>query len=85
LLDGTGGDDDDSEDDTQAGQRSARQTAEANEKRNRRHVWVVESEKLKAIEVVTGLSDYKWTELVSGDLQEGQKLVTGIGPPEPSQ
>ena len=93
LLDGTGGDDaengdsqdGDSQDDAQAGQRSARQTAEANEKRNRRHVWVVEGELLKAVEVVTGLSDYKWTELVSGDLQEGQKLVTGIGPPKSSK
>ena len=89
LLDGTGGDDDaeggNSQDDAEAGQRSARQTAEANEKRNRRHVWVVEGELLKAVEVVTGLSDYKWTELVSGDLREGQKLVTGIGPRKSSK
>lgn len=84
LLDGTGGDDD-SEDDAEVGRRSAKQTAEANEKRNRRHVWVVDGEKLKAIEIVTGLSDYKWTEVVSGDLKEGQKLVTGIGPPKSSQ
>jgi hypothetical protein len=36
--------------------------------------------KLKAVAVVTGLSDSKFTELVSGDVTVGMKLVTGITP-----
>ena len=36
----------------------------------------------RAVEVYTGLSDSKFTELVSGDIREGQKLVTGIRPKE---
>lgn len=59
---------------------SAMEKAAARKKRNRRHVWVVEGEFLKAIEVETGLSDSKYTELVSGDIKEGQQMVTGIEP-----
>ncbi|MBI2477131.1 MAG: efflux RND transporter periplasmic adaptor subunit [Planctomycetia bacterium] len=59
---------------------SAIERADARKKRNRRHVWVVDGEFLKATEVETGLSDSKYTELVSGDLKEGQKLVTGVEP-----
>ena len=63
------------------GQRSATDRATAKRKRNRRHVWILEGEYLRAVEVFIGLSDYKWTELVSGDLKEDQKLVTGVAPP----
>jgi len=56
---------------------SAGDKAEAKRRQNRKHVWAVEGEYLKAIEVVTGLSDSKFSELVSGDLEAGQKLVTG--------
>lgn len=59
---------------------SAAEKAEARKQRNRRHVWVVEGELLRAIEVETGLSDSKYTELVAGELHEGQQLVTGIEP-----
>ena len=59
---------------------SARQKVDAKKDRDRRHVWVVDGEFLKAIEVVEGQGDNKHTELVSGDLKEGQKLVTGISP-----
>jgi HlyD family secretion protein len=61
---------------------SAQDKAEARRKRNRRHVWVVDGELLRAVEVTTGLSDSKNTELVSGELKEGDKLVTGIQPRE---
>ncbi len=57
---------------------SARETVEARRNRNRRHVWVVEGDVLRAVEVVTGLSDNKFSELVSGNLKKGQKLVTNI-------
>jgi HlyD family secretion protein len=60
----------------------ATEKATAHRDRNRRHVWVVDGEYLKPIEVTTGLSDYTYSELVSGELTEGQKLVTGIEVPE---
>jgi HlyD family secretion protein len=59
---------------------SADERAELRRKRGRRHVWLVEGEFLKAVEVVTGISDSQHSELVSGDLKEGQQLVTGIQP-----
>jgi len=59
---------------------SAPEKAEVRKKRNRRHVWVAEGNYLRAIEVETGLSDSKFTELVSGGLTIGQELVTGIEP-----
>ncbi len=62
---------------------SAEEKAELRRKRNSRHVWVVEGDFLKAIAVETGISDNKYTELVSGDLKVGQKLVTGIKPKTP--
>ena len=49
-------------------------------KKRVRHVWVegTEEEKgLRAIEVTTGVSDNRYTEILSGDLNEGMKLVTG--------
>jgi HlyD family secretion protein len=59
---------------------SANDKSEARRRRNRRHVWVVDGEFLRAIPVVTGLNDSKHTELVSGDLKAGDKLVTGVQP-----
>jgi HlyD family secretion protein len=56
---------------------SAHEKAEARRKRNRRHVWIQDGEFLKAVEIVTGLSASRYTELVSGGLKEGDKLVTG--------
>ena len=58
--------------------RSADEKAEVRRRRNRRHVWVVDGPFLRAVEIVTGLSNSNYTEVVSGDLHEGQKLVTGI-------
>jgi len=59
---------------------SAEEKAEMRKSRNKRHVWVAEGSKLKAVAVVTGLSDSKFTELVSGDITPNTKLVTGINP-----
>ncbi len=55
---------------------SAKQRVEARRKRNLRHVWVVDGELLKAIEVEVGLSDNRWTELVAGEVTDGMELVT---------
>ena len=60
---------------------SAQEKANVNRKRNHRHVWVVEGDLLRAVEVVMGINDSKFTELVSGDIKTGQKVVTGIQVP----
>ncbi len=56
---------------------SAKEKASAARERNRRHVWVIEGELLAAKEVVTGISDSSFTELVEGDLKPDEKVVTG--------
>ncbi len=58
---------------------SAREKAAANRKRTHRHVWVVDGEFLRAIAVVIGINDNKYTEIVSGELPAGTKVVTGVG------
>jgi hypothetical protein len=57
---------------------SADDKAEARRRRHRRHVWVVDGAHLRAVAVVTGLNDSRHTELVSGELKVGDKLVTGV-------
>jgi HlyD family secretion protein len=54
--------------------------ASANAQANVRHVWFVENNLLRAIEGRTGISDYKFTEIVAGELQPGKALVTGLEP-----
>ncbi len=51
--------------------------AKARKERNKLHVWVVQGEQLRAIEIYTGLSEYRFTQLLSGELSEGEKLVIG--------
>ncbi len=58
--------------------RSADEKSETRRIRSRRHVWVRDGDFLRAIEIYTGISDSKNTEVISGDVQEGLKLVTGI-------
>lgn len=84
LLEGAAYSVSDEEEDDQQGEVtvSAEEQAAARRERNRRHVWVQEGDFLRAIEVITGLSDSKYTEVVSGDLREDQELVTGIEPSE---
>ncbi len=57
---------------------SAIEKSTSRKKRNKRHVWVVDGDMLRAIEVETGLVDSKYTELVEGEVTEGQELVTGV-------
>ncbi len=61
--------------------RSAAEKAEDGRQRARRHVWIVQENLLRAVPVTTGLSDYQFTELVEGELKEGQKLVTRVEAP----
>lgn len=66
------------EEDSSANRRSAAEEAEARKKRNRRHVWIAEGDLLRAVAIETGISDSRFTELVSGELKKGQKLVIGV-------
>jgi HlyD family secretion protein len=59
---------------------SAEERATTRRKRNRRHVWLQDGTKLRAVEVETGLSDSHFTELIVGELKAGDKLVIGIQP-----
>jgi HlyD family secretion protein len=85
VLDGSlwakpSSDDDDDGDDSDRGL-SAEKRTEAKKSRSRRHVWVKEGDKLRAIEVEVGMIDQeegKTTEVINGDLEVGQELVIGI-------
>lgn len=68
------------EEKTSDAQRSATERVAASRSRSRRHVWVREDELLRAVEITTGISDNAFTELLSGDLKQGQELTTGIAP-----
>jgi HlyD family secretion protein len=80
LLEGVDAARDDDENATSA-KRSAADKNASRRSRHRRHVWVTEGAYLKAVEVVTGISDSRYTQLKSDKLTEGQQLVTGIEPP----
>lgn len=77
ILEGTQAKSDQTDDSVQT-KMTAKEKAEARKNRHRRHVWFLEGEFLRAVEVQTGLSDNKYTQLISGGLTEGIKLVTGI-------
>ena len=57
---------------------SARDMAESSRSRNRRHVWIQDGQYLRAVEVEVGMMETGYTALVSGDIHEGQQLVTDI-------
>ncbi len=58
-------------------QRSAAEKAKAKRERKKRHVWVVDGELLKAIEIEIGIGDSRFSELISGELKKDMKLVSG--------
>ncbi len=43
-----------------------------------RYVWIVDGDLLSAVKIETGLSDKNSTEVVSGDLHEGQEVVVAL-------
>lgn len=57
---------------------TAEEQAELKENLHHRHVWKQEGEFLRAISIETGLSDMKYTEVVSGELDDGDELVVGV-------
>ncbi len=66
------------EDRQNAESQPANAKAKASRKSRKRHVWVKQGEFLKAIEVETGISDYQYTEVLSGDIEIDQELVIGV-------
>ena len=46
----------------------------------KRHVWKFENNRFVPIAVETGIADDSWTELVSGDVRPGDRLVTAAAP-----
>ncbi len=78
ILEGVEEEEDTEQDQDSGDLRSAVQRILARKERKKRHVWVKEGEKLKAVEISVGLSDFKYTEMESGDLEEGEELVTGL-------
>jgi HlyD family secretion protein len=45
---------------------------------NRRHVWVAKNDLLEAVELEISFAESRYTVVVSGSLEEGMELVTGI-------
>jgi HlyD family secretion protein len=82
ILEGTQIKDDQTEAQQSETTLSAEERAENRRKRNRRHVWIEEGDFLKAVEVVVGLTDSQFTEMVSGSLKPGDKLVIGVQQPQ---
>jgi HlyD family secretion protein len=64
-----------------APKRSADEKAEQARKRLRRIVWVQDGLLLRAVPVTLGLIDNQNAEVVSGDLADGQAVVTGVESP----
>jgi HlyD family secretion protein len=78
LLEGSNWQKEEEEEQQQDSTLSAREKADVRRKRNHRHVWIAEGPQLRAVPVVIGISDSKYSEIVSGDLHEGDSLVIGI-------
>lgn len=62
------------------GSRSADERVAISLSSKNRHVWKFDGEFLRAVPVEVGISDSRYTELVSGELDVGAKLVTGEKP-----
>jgi hypothetical protein len=54
---------------------SAQEKTSAASKRSHRYVWIWEEPFLKATAVTIGIRDSRWTEMVKGDLKQGDALV----------
>jgi len=57
---------------------SVSERVETYQKQHLRHIWVKDGDKLRAIQVEVGISDHRYTELVSGDVKPGDALIIGM-------
>lgn len=60
-----------------AKQKTAKEVNRAGGQKRERTLWVLQNGKLESVKVVTGATDGSKTEIVSGELAEGAKVVTG--------
>ncbi len=44
----------------------------------KKYVWIIDGDLLSPVEVKVGINNAQHTEMLSGDLKEGQKVVTGV-------
>ena len=58
-------------------QKTAKEVNRAGGQKRERTLWILQNGKLESVKVVTGATDGSKTEIVSGDLAEGVKVVTG--------
>ena len=63
---------------TSSAKRSANEKAGMAQSRQRRVVWVQDGALLRAVPITLGLIENQFAEVVSGDLTDGQALVTGL-------
>lgn len=63
--------------DQEAADRSAQERAEASVNGQKRHVWVFDGKLLRARAIEVGISDSRYTELISGEVKDGDELVVG--------
>jgi HlyD family secretion protein len=59
-------------------QLSANEKADLARNRQKRLVWIHDGEWLRAVQIIVGVYDNQFAELVEGDLREGQSLVIGV-------
>ncbi len=59
-------------------QLTAKEKTDSQREKNKRHVWVKDGDQLRAVEIVTGLIENKYTVMVEGDLKDGDELVSGL-------
>lgn len=59
---------------------SAEERADASQRQQDRHVWVLDGELLRARAVKVGISDSRYTQLIEGDVAPGDELVAGEKP-----
>lgn len=52
--------------------------------RIRRHVWVADGDRLRAVELAMGMTDGEFTEMSEGSLKAGDAVVIGVQPPKPT-
>lgn len=74
ILDGEEESDEDEESDKHL---TDEEKEELKVKRSKRYVWMKDGEFIKAVEVTIGLVGWKHTELVDGELEEGDELIIG--------
>lgn len=60
-----------------SGPRLAEENASPEATSKEQHVWVADGDLLAAVKITTGLEGNKFTEIVTGDLHDGQAIVTG--------